>query len=403
LEAFRRAAVLGESTHHDYIAANAWVQLALATVTDEVHPQRALEYVAYAEAVLERVGHPPRLEAMVSYAKGASLVTADRMQEAEVSFRHAVDVAEREGLDELPLAIQGLGFLYEQQGRYQDAIDAYRGALGRLPKAGVVPSQVTFRERLAVNLSSSGKHAEAEMTAREAVALADRLFSANDQDRYAAHVILAQILQDAGTVGEALAEAKLGVEGLRRILGERSAPYAEALTLEADVLGDAGRPKEADELLARACEIIAYHVDESSKQAECWIRRVSILDQLGREREALALVDRAIPLFVKAFGEAHPEVANAYIERAGIYSNLHRTAEAIADFERGLADFERVAGIESGYLAAGHAGLGEELWATDRARARKELEMARSAFATAAPSWAKQRRDFEAFVASHRE
>jgi tetratricopeptide (TPR) repeat protein len=404
IETLRRAAALGEATHHDYIAANAWIQLVLTTTVDEGHPQRALEYVAYAEAALDRLGHPARMETMLQYAKGGALVDADRTQEAEVALRRAVDLAEREDPDDIPQTIQGLGYLYEQEGRYGDAVEAYRRALAHLPASGpgVVQSQVVFRERLASNLSNEGKPEEAEAYARDAAARADRALGERNTDRYSAHVILAQILKEVGKREEAIAEAALGVDGIRQVSGERSEPYAEALTLEGEVLGDAGRPAEAEPLLSHACEIIAYNNEASSKQAECWLRWIDVLQQLGRAREALALSERAMPLLEKVYGDSHPEVGYAYALRAHLYGDLHRHPQAVADYERSLALFQRQSKLEPGYLGEAHAGLGEELWASDRSRARRELDAARESYAHASHGWERQRAELENFVAGHR-
>jgi tetratricopeptide (TPR) repeat protein len=403
IEALRRAAALGEATHHDYIAANSWIQLVLATNGDEGHPQRALEYVAYAEAALDRLGHPTLPEILLQYAKGGALVDSDRMREAEVAFRRAADLAEREAPDNIPLTVQGLGYLYEQQGRYSDAVDAYRRALAHLSTgAGVVVSQIVFRERLASNLTNVGNEAEAEQFAREAVALADHALGDRAQDRYVAHGVLAEVLKYVGKLDEAVREAESAVEGMRRIAGERSEPFAEALTIDGEVLGDAGRPAEAEPLLARACEIIAYNNDSSSRLAECWLRRMYVLEALGRVREGLALAERTIPLLEKTYGDSHPEVGDAYVVRAVLYSDLHRHAESVAAFERGLALLQRVPHIDAGYLGVAHAGLGKELWGSDRARARRELEVARDSFARATGGWARWRADLEAFVSGHR-
>jgi tetratricopeptide (TPR) repeat protein len=137
-------------------------------------------------------------------------------------------------------------------------------------------------------------------------------------------------------------------------------------------------------------------------EAECWMRHSEVLEDLGRRREAVALVERAIPLLESAYGKDHPEVGNAYVARGRLYRHLNQHAEALADLEHGIAVLERAQGLEPGYLACAHAARGLELWATDRARARRDLDAAQAEFAKASPAWGKVRRAYEPDFASHR-
>ena len=85
LATLREAAAVAQVSHQDYMSANAWTQLALSTTSDEGDAIRGLEYITYAEAAVERLGHPPETEAVMLYVKGATLVDAGRSKEAEVA------------------------------------------------------------------------------------------------------------------------------------------------------------------------------------------------------------------------------------------------------------------------------------------------------------------------------
>ena len=182
LKQLREAAAYAEAQHHDYIAANAWLQLCQGTTADQGDPQRGLEYVTYASAAIDRLGRPPSLVAILEYVKGTALVDLGRYAEAETALRHTVELARLAAPEYLPQALQGLGYLYEDEGRLTDAIAAYRDALAHLPAATGITA-VIFRERLAINLSHTGHADEAETPAREAVAIADKSLGERSSDR----------------------------------------------------------------------------------------------------------------------------------------------------------------------------------------------------------------------------
>ncbi len=404
LVTLKQAAAVAERAHHDYIAASAWIQLAQSTAFDEGDPARALEYTTYAEAAVDRIGRPPDVTTMFEYVRGSTLVELDRQAEAELALRHAVELAETRSPQYLSLAIQGLGYLYESQGRYVDAIDAYRRALARLAKDGGPPStiDVTYRGRLAVNLSLLGKSAEAEVEARGAMELADRLLGADNLDRWVAHINLAQVLQDAGKLQEALAVLVVAKTAIVKIQGDRDERYAETVTLEGMILVALERYREAEDGYARACDIIAFTTGaDSSQTAECWMAETFALAGLGKATAGIALIDRALPILKKAYGDVHPQIANAYVSRGSMSADLGRHAEAIQDLERAVTMFGKIS-IDPAHRAAAEWALGKELWSRDPRRARELVEEAVATLATRGDNWKGARRDATAWLAAHK-
>ncbi len=399
----RDAAAIAETAHQDYTAANAWIQLASGTTFDEGAPARGLEYVRYAEAANDRLGKPADVTVLIEYVKGSTLVEANRHADAEVALRHAVELAETIAPDYLPQAIQGLGYLYEDQGRYRDAVEAYRSALGKLPATGpgVASSSVIFRVRLAANLSSLGRNDEALAMGREAVTIADRTLPTDTIDRAAAHVELAQLLASSGLLPEALAEAQRAAEDIANNAGERNARYGEALAVVASILENQGRFAEADEKYARACEIVAFATAElSSQHAECLLDETGALEGMHRQKHALAVLDKILPVLEKTYPGTHPQIANAYVQRGSMHAMLGHHALALADLERAVAMFGAIE-IDPGHLASARWALAQELWDRDPVRAKTLLAQARATLATAGATWARPRRDADEFAAAH--
>jgi tetratricopeptide (TPR) repeat protein len=398
----REGAALAEKVHADQTAANCWVQLVTMMAFDEGDPTRAVEYSAYAEAASARLGKPVDVETLVAYTKGTALVEADRKAEAEVALRHAVDLAEHGAPDYLPNAIQGLGYLYEDLGRYREAADEYRRALASLPKntPGSATSEIVFRERLAGILSSLGEPAEAETEARKAVELADKMLGPEAVERPIARIQLATVLSDNGKSEEALVESRIALAGIEHTHGVRSERYGEALELEGEILSEVGHAAEAVKTLARACEILAFTTaPDSSTVAECWLAQSNALAGVDRDAEALALVDQAMPLLVTAYGADHPQVANALTHRGQLHSGLGHTAAALADLERAVKLFEGVQ-MDTGRVASARWLLGKELWRRDHARAKGLVEAAIAGLATAPGQWADIRSEAEDWLAT---
>jgi tetratricopeptide (TPR) repeat protein len=389
LKTLREAAQLGEAQHADYITTNAWIQLAMGTTQDEGDATRGLEYVGYAEAALDRMGRPPDLEVMVDYIKGVALSNAGRLDEAEVVMQHAVELAETHEPDFIPQTIQGLGYLYEDRGRFADAVAAYRKAIDHLPKTGsaVIGSMIVFHERLAVNLSHLGKLDEALENARAALALAQKTSGADNLDIPTARLQLAQVLQDDNRLAEATTESETSIAEIAKIVGERNERYGEALMMKAAILSDQQRWTEAMHVLERACEIVAFTTEDGSPpHAECLLYETNPLQGLHRHREALAIIERILPIFAKAYGDGTPQYAELIVERGSIQRDLGHAAEAQADLEHAIALFEK-ASLEPGHTAAAEAELAKLLWKREPARAHQLLDDALAKFDHAIPSW----------------
>ncbi|MEO8698839.1 MAG: serine/threonine-protein kinase [Kofleriaceae bacterium] len=399
----REAAAVAERAHHDYIAANVWIQLVQTTAFEGGDPERGLEYATYAEAAVERIGRKPDLVVMLDYVRGAALTNAHRSADAEAAFRRALALAETSAPQLVPMVVQGLGYMLEDKGDYAEAVAMYRKALASEGTANP-GTEITFRERLSSTLAAVGNTAEAETEARRSTLIADRILDANNLDRALSHANLADILQRAGKPEAALAEATSALDSVRRINGERSLRYAATLVMVGGILNDLERFGEAEPKLTKACEIITYASDDDSAQlADCWQPRAVALSELGKLPEALGLAEKLVPVLVTTYGEDHPQVAVAYLTRGLIYAEVGKHAKAIPDIERAIASFEKAKGtLDRGHLAAAQFALGRELWPTDRTRARASVERAVASFEGATGSWDATRRDARAWLDSRR-
>jgi tetratricopeptide (TPR) repeat protein/predicted Ser/Thr protein kinase len=399
----QEAATAATRSQDDYIAAMAWLALAQAASMDSGNAWRAIEYTDLAAAAIDRIGKRVDVAAMLDYTRAPALFATGHRKEGEQAVRNSVRLAEAGAPELLPLTIQGLGFMLETQGKYTEAVAAYRRALAALAKQRPAPSmELVFHERLSMSLDMLGETAEAEAEARHAVEIADRILDASNLDRPIAHANLAQVLQSSGKLDAALAEASRASADIAKIVGEHGSRFGEALSLEGSILADQEHFAEAQAKLSRGCEIIAFAAGEQSiAVAECWLSEISALSGVGKHAEALVLAEKTMAILLRSYGPAHLQVANAHVLRGALFGELGQHAKAIEDLERAREIFANDP-IESGHLAGAEWALGKELWTTDRKRARSLVEQAVKHFDSANRSWALIRRDATAWLATHK-
>ncbi len=402
--ALRDAAALAERVHEDFIAANVWTSLAQASTSSSGDPERGLEYIGYAAAAAARLGNPPDLVSMIEYTRGIALIDADRGREGETVLLAAERVARTGDSDFLPEIVQGLGYYYEDQLRYDEAIGYYRRALA-LASAHPDDSPsilINVYERLSSCLAAQVHLEDAERMARVAVTLAYQHSGEDNEDRYVASVNLASILLDAGRAQDALELVHAARLALGRILGERSSRYAEVLALEAVALGELDRMPEAAVMVDRACDLAALTAGAASiGAAECWLNAVDSFEAVGKTAVLLQHLDTALPILERGYGPQHGEVGALLLDRGSLRARTAATrAEGIADLERAIAVFER-AQLEPGYLAAARWELGAAVLATDPRRARTLIVAAVDGFARANRSWKRRSKLASAWVGAH--
>jgi adenylate cyclase len=198
-----------------------------------------------------------------------------------------------------------LGAAYRLTGRYGEAIAAQQQAVLRNPKNETVYTELalSFGQQWISQLSQDPHAVE------QALKAAQRAVALNDSYGKA-HGALGSIYLSQGQYGQALAEVERAV-----ILAPKDAWNYAAL---AEVLSWVGRAEEALQAAEQALSLKPlHHVDEH-------LARVGIAYVLaGRPDEAIA------PL--KQYLTRYPDILNAHLTLAAVYSELDKEAEARAE------------------------------------------------------------------------
>jgi tetratricopeptide (TPR) repeat protein len=158
LVTLRSAAATAERAHHHHIATAAWTVLA-SHVSLESDAKRALEYIPFAEAALERIDRKPILAANVHYTKGIVYAQLERNADADREFTAALEIATVHAPAMLASIVHGHGYVLEDHAQYEGAIALYRRAVAAISKQAH-PNEVdraTFRIRLGASLAKRGQ------------------------------------------------------------------------------------------------------------------------------------------------------------------------------------------------------------------------------------------------------
>lgn len=399
----RRAAMLAEQAHNNYIASNAWAMLIVGAAMDDHAPDQALEYADNAAAASARIGKPAGLETLIGYGRGMALIESHDIAGGERVLREALKLAEAEVPTMVAIITQGLAYMFENDGRYEDAVTWFQRAIDVAAQHNDLgnANEVIFRGRLAMNLSHVGKSDEALQHGAQAVELADRILDTKSMDRVIAHSNYGEILRAAGKTAQAIEQIKIA-EGLAKASsGERSELYGQLLSIEASMRIEMDEPKQAVGLAKRGCEILAFaQGDESATVASCWAEAAYIMIAAGELRPALARLDAILPTLVANYGEAHALVANAHISYGDALLQLRDFTGAAVEFERGRVGMA-ASTIAPGYLASAEWGLGQALVHTDFIKARALVEQAATRWRADPSGWDHQLADAEAWLRQH--
>jgi tetratricopeptide (TPR) repeat protein len=226
------------------------------------------------------------------------------------------------------------------------------------------------------------------------------------------HPLMAEVLAVVGVARQKLAESAEGVQGAVQALEEAfweadasrdddvrveaatnlvwSVGYLQSKFVESDrwirtaqaVLTRMGghdlqrawllnNQGSVDEVQGKKEEALRAHEEALALKAKAWGSAdhpdvgisegniAVVLQDLGRNQEALAHVDRAITIGTHGLGAEHPDVAVQMSNRGEILNALGRYRDARQSFERARITWERELGLDARNLAYALTGIGE--------------------------------------------
>ncbi len=297
---------------------------------------------AVAEAILDRLHHPPLLEADRLNAFCVMRLSQERFAEATAHCARALALLQQLPTpppDRLARAYSNLGNAELRVGTADAAIDHEKKALEILER-WIGPNNTNVAEQLdevGGMLTFVGRFAEAEALQARGLAIAEKVLGA---DQPALGVMLANYATTL-THLKRLAEAEKYQRRAVRIF-EQNEPYpgyrAQVLLGLGEILVDAGELDQAQVELEKTVAL-----GEKSNGADSSIassaRRVlgDIARRRGKFAEAITLHERSLASIAKVYGKAHPDVAAGMRAIGEDYLAGKDSARALERFTRALA------------------------------------------------------------------
>jgi tetratricopeptide (TPR) repeat protein/predicted Ser/Thr protein kinase len=389
--ALERAVWMAEVSHHDRVAAEAWIALVRVYAVGANHFERSLDAVTRAGAAIERIGADPDLEIRLDVAHGIALNIMDREPEALVLLQRARSARVAAGQSETPVALNELVPLANAllgQKLSGEAITLLNEVLA--PAEAVLGSDHPMLARLrAVHgraLYSQEDYAGAEASLRAALAVFERSNGEDSPQVGAILNALALVLEEQRRPDEALALYQRALTNFQRHNGPRHIYVAKALNNIGVLELALGRYESAlthiEQSLAIKLEVFGPHGMEVG-WAEDNICRA--LHGLGRDDEAVIHCRAAIRVY-EALPDPRPSsLVDAYTSLAIAEASLGHIDEARSALELADATIEKGGDIANWILGRHHFEHAKLLWAWgehDEARTVAERAVERYAAAS---------------------
>jgi len=269
------------------------------------------------------------------------------------------------------LALFALGRAQLALGHYQDAERSYKGAL-EIRERALGPASPAVAESLSVLAEAyrrSGRYGDAEPLIKRALDIWQRSPAAHQRDIAGALNNLASIYWSLGryTDAEPLYQRTIAMSANDR-------DVAIALNNLATVYFKLERFTEAEPLLQRALALQERTLRADDPDLVQSLSNLAVAHRhLGRTEEAIAHSRRAISIAEKAFGGDHPVVAATLVPLANTLMSARRHAEAEPALARALAIRERMLGPEHAEVAAALRDVARLKLATGHHREALEL------------------------------
>jgi len=207
--------------------------------------KEAAPWLTLAEAVLTRMGEPPRELARLLLVRATVDIAAQRFVDAEARLRRSTAlVGEQLGADDSRLTshLNALGGVYLRTGKYAEAQAQFERSVA-LAEAGNGPNHpdVAFPlNNLALSFERQGRYDDAIATLRRALGVIERTAGADHPNAGLLRQNIGGMLRLAGDLPGARAELDAGIKIMEAKLGPEHPVLGHALTLSGDIARDQG-------------------------------------------------------------------------------------------------------------------------------------------------------------------
>ena len=263
-------------------------------------------------------------------------------------FSKAADLQKELGLEEdFALTLNNLAYLYNLQGRYDQAEPLYLQALELRKRllGEEHPNVAASLNNLAELYRTQGRYAEAEPLYLQALELSKRLLGEEHPNVASSLNNLALLYESQGRYDQAEPLYLQALELRKRLLGEEHPNVAVSLNNLAGLYRTQGRYAEAEPLYLQALELSQRLLGEDHPQVAASLNNLAgLYKSQGRYDQAEPLYLQALELRKRLLGEDHPDVAASLNNLAGLYKSQGCYDQAEPLYLQALKILERVLG-----------------------------------------------------------
>ncbi len=302
---------------------------------------------AASDRVADELGSEPLVAAAVYGTIGRTYLSLGRAEEAERSFRAALDASAPllpPDHGDVLTAANGLATSLEDQSRFEEAETLYRKTLD-LARAGhgvESPIAIEVLHNLANLLRKRGKSVEAQVLLQEVLDRSRRILGEENPSTLTTRKTLATIWQDTGNYDAAEAEFRDILAIQRRTLGDRAPMTLGTMNHLAMLLKARGRLDDAtplyQELIRLSREVLGPDHPDTLRNMNSYGR---LLHAKGQLAEAETMLREALDGLTRKLGEDHFDTIVTMNNLSLLLSDMGRLAEAEplaqAALERGRA------------------------------------------------------------------
>ncbi|MFO0725103.1 MAG: tetratricopeptide repeat protein [Myxococcota bacterium] len=406
-EDLHRAIAAAEASGHARAAAQAWALLIAVEGDKRAHHEEALRAREHAVAVVEHLGQPRDLAALVARNGGRLLEEDNKLDDAEREIRTAL--ALYRAIDERGAAVgetlNALGNVLRAKGEVKAALEAHEEALA-LVKARLGPEHPD----VALVLKNLGNVYWLQSQLEPALAKYTQALELQRRTLGEDSLAYASTLNNVASVhirqqklSEAEAELRQVIRTMERKLGPNHRDLYGQLNNLAVVLRYENRLGDAEAALRRAYEIAVAAVGpEQELVATTLINLGDTLLAQHRFQESAEEYEKAAAITEKLLGPLHPNLADCLGGEAFPRIELKDYRKAKALTERALSIYAQKEGVPMvvAQVHFGHAVAAYALEPSRRAQAIQEAKDARAVLVTAGAQDA-ELADLDAWLKEH--
>ncbi|KAJ5365664.1 Disease resistance protein [Penicillium concentricum] len=273
-----------------------------------------------------------------------------RFQEAEAMYERALEGYEkawgREHMSTLD-TVNNLGTIYENQGRLQEAEAMYERALEGCEKAWGREHTSTLGtvSNLGILYKEQGRLQEAEAMYERALEGCEKAWGREHTSTLGTVSNLGILYKEQGRLQEAEAMYERALKGYEKAWGREHTSTLDTVSNLGILYKEQGRLQEAEAMYERALEGCEKAWGREHTSTLGAVNNLGALYAIqGRLQEAEAMYERALEGKEKAWGREHTSTLDTVHNLGALYKEQGRLQEAEAMYERALEGCEKAWG-----------------------------------------------------------